>query len=681
MIDTEEVRMEIRKLAPILGKEKASRLEIAYLLSDEDGRKKILEMIDVIKASAFSDNDLKESVLIQPPEKDVASHGDFQLGTILYGKKPLYPLFLNKSDLLTHIGVFGSSGSGKTNFLQWIVMELNRLEIPILIFDFSKRNYRDLLQIPELKNKIKIYTVGREVSPFKFNPLKPPEGVQISQWAKEFSEVFDHAYWLMGGGRYLILKALDELYRKLSPNYPRISDLMNWLASYKFESLSPRERNWLATAERPLKSLYFRETGNIFDVEEGIFPSTFFQKGRITILELDALATDDKTFFIEIILQWLRDWLLVSNVREKLIGTVILEEAHHVLNREKTRRFGIETVMDLVFREVRELGLGMIYADQHPSLLSYPALGNTSTHIYMNLGLDTKQSSDVQDAANMLGLKSDEETDYLRRLPIGHAFVLVRKSAFPNPFLVKFPLVEIEKGRIKDEDVGSLMEEFGLVLPGIKTATKKADVKDLLEGLNSTQLKTIEILGNGKACSTSEIYKLMKMSGSTFNKNAEKLLELELVGAKRGKVYKQRSIFFFLTDNGEEIFRSKFGEKKEEVGIDRMKVFVANALIIKGWLKIKERGNLLEFEKEGKPVIVALENSWDREKIREDLLEMSKKGSCYFIASSEELRNFIAQQSAKYASENERLSFTVHTSDIGGMKQGKWKSIEFESYS
>ncbi|MBI5073476.1 DUF87 domain-containing protein, partial [Candidatus Woesearchaeota archaeon] len=338
--EKDEILEEIRRLIPILGKEKASKLEIAYLLGDDNYRKKIHGIVDAVRASVFSDEELKESVLLEPPSKHISVHGDFEIGTILYGKKEIYPLVLNREDLLTHIGIFGSSGSGKTNIIQFLCLQLSQLNIPIIIFDFSKRNYRDLLTVPELKDKIKIFTVGRNVSPFRFNPLKPPEGVQISQWAKEFAEVFDHAYWLLGGGRHIILKALGELYKKFDPALPKIADVKIWLEQSYNEAISARERNWIATAERPLESLCFRETREIFDCDEGILPSTFFEKPGINVLELDSLSTDDKTFFIEVMLQWIRDWILSSNMREKLVGVIVLEEAHHVLNREKTKKFG-----------------------------------------------------------------------------------------------------------------------------------------------------------------------------------------------------------------------------------------------------------------------------------------------------------------------------------------------------
>lgn len=619
-----DISEDVKRLVPVLGKETALRLERAFLLGDETMRGRILEMMDALRAAVFSDSDLKESVLIEPPSQKTAAVGNIEIGTVLYGKKRLYPLMLDKELLLTHIGIFGSSGYGKTNIVFWLAQKLADLDVPVIIFDFSKRNYRELMQIPQLKEKVDVFTVGREASPFRFNPLRPPEGVTVSQWAKEFAEIFDHAYWLMGGGKHIILKALEQLYKTapgettVVPNqsamagarvgvqrfagaraassagyWPRIKDINEWLTGYGLSQKSSRERNWVSTAERPIASLCFMDTGRIFDADEGTMPSTFFKRGRITVLELDALSTNDRTFFIEITLQWIRDWLVASNFREKLGAVIVLEEAHNVLNREKSRREGTETVMDIIFREIRELGMGVVYVDQHPSLVSYPALGNTSTHIYMNLGLDTQHSSDIRDAGAMLGLDYDEEGDYLRRLPVGHAFMLCRRLEFSRPFLVEFPLVPIKKGAVTDEMVEKAMKgKFGAAEPEIiadgeigssrisrvgstrmaariEAAGTEGDVnidpRDAEDerlnraAMDQAAMKIIQVLGNGDASSTSEIYNAIGMSGSAFKTKAKKLLELGLIGAREARVYKQNAVFYFLTEKGRALFERKFG--------------------------------------------------------------------------------------------------------------------------
>jgi len=643
-------------------------------------------MIDALKAAVFSDKDLKNAVLIEPPAKEMVSLGDIEFGMVLYGKKRLYPLMLERDNLLTHIGVFGSSGYGKTNLIHWLVLNLAKREIPVLIFDFSKRNYRDLLAIPEIKDRIKIYTVGRNTSPFRFNPLKPPEGIQISQWAKEFSEIFDHAYWMLGGGRHIILKALDAIYESFKPGMPRIEDLKDWLEKYSSNQNSPREKNWIATAERPLESLCFRETGEIFDCDEGILPSKFLEKGTITIIELDSLSTNDKTFFIEIMLQWLRDAALVSDSREQLKGVIVLEEAHHVLNREKSKRIGMETVIDLVFREVRELGIGMVYVDQHPSLISYPALGNTSTHIYMNLGLDTKYSSDILDASNMLGLKYEEEGDYLRRLPIGHAFILMRRLTFPYPFLVEFPLVELKKGSVTDEIVKEFMQTKLLEdIKKLREIQPKEDVKENVEikskEIDDTSWKIIEVIGNSIGSSTSEIYNSMSISGNSFKKRAEKLIQLGLIDYNIGKVYRQKAIFYFLTDEGKKMFESKFEKAVENVDLDvnQVKNFLINYFALKRWRFVEENSNQVIFDNGGNKLFANVEVGMDDERIKKNLENLAGKSDLYFVCSSEKIKNYIIQQAAKYSLAH-KINLPIFVASINDLKDSKdFRRIEFQS--
>jgi len=661
---------EINKLVPVLGRENASKINRAFLLGDEKTRERISELIDVMKAAVFNDKSLSGSVLMNPPEESIASSGNIELGNVLYGKKEMYPFRLDKDTLLSHVGIFGSSGYGKTNISYSMIEQLSEQGIPVIVFDFSKRNYKDLLST-HLKDRIDIFTVGRNTAPFKFNPLVPPEGISLSQWMKEFSSIFDHAYWLLGGGRHIILKALDGVYE--TKEKPRMLDLKKWINEYGESSLPARERNWLATAARPLESLCFREVGDIFDCSLGVKPSGFFQKGRITILELDALDTNDKTFFIEIILQWMRDWLLVKDEREILQGVIILEEAHHVLNREKSSKMGSETVVDLIFREIRELGMGIIYIDQHPSLVSYPALGNTSTHIFMNLALDTKHSSDILDASNMLGLDYSEEGDYIRRLPVGDGFVMCRTLEFTKPFLVKFHKADIKKGSVSDRNIREIMKEKLEKYFENEPETKKiVPVEDIIpvEQIDEAGWKTIELLGNSKATFTSQIYNELNISGSAFNKKVKRLMDLGIVAVSRAKTQKNRFHYYFLTDKGATVFAQHFG--KIALESDKNINELVNLFIDMGW-KYQKEESTFTFKDKGRNIKVVLEMAADPEKIYQDVSE-----HMHFICASDRIKNMVTQQAAKHVYKNGGMP-VYFIGLIENFEKKGFERIEFES--
>lgn len=608
---------EIKRLSPIMSKQTAERLSKAYLLGDETTRKRIIEMLDIMKASVLADSELRDSPLLEPP----VLAGDMEIGNVLYGKKKVGALKWDKNSFMTHVGIFGSSGYGKTNLSYLMIKQLSDQGVPVVIFDFSKKNYRDLLQT-ELAGRINVYTVGGNVSPFRFNPLKPPNGVSKTQWAKEFAEIFDHAYWLLGGGRHIIMKALSELYD--ISDKPILDDLKKSIEA--MSSGTSRERNWVSTSMRPLESLCMKETGEIFSLADGIKPSQFLEPGRITILEMDTLSTNDKTFFIEITLQWIRDWLLINGEREQLQGVVILEEAHHILNREKSKKIGSETVMDLVFREMRELGLGIIYLDQHPSMMSYPALGNTSTHIYMNLGLDTRYSSDVQDAINMLGL-DDEYGDYLRQLPTGHALMLMRRSTWTKPFSASFPLDRIIKGKVRDEDVRQAME----IKIGVVTEHEQ-------EKPDAMQMEIIHAIGSGKGVFTSQLYKPLKLSGTAFKEKISSLLRNGIIGVREVRIEKTKANYYYLTDKGEKIFAENFSVKPRTIGIEKKAKEIFDSL---GWI-YEQNGKEFKIEVHGKSMNLVLLQSLDRKEIEKNL-----NGETYYLCATPEIRNMLLQSAAK----------------------------------
>ena len=487
---------------------------------------------------------------------------------------------------------------------------------------------------------------------------------------KEFSSIFDHAYWLLGGGRHLILKGLDSIFR--SKENPRLYDLKEWLSKYGSTNMPARERNWLATAERPLESLCFKELGEVFDTDNGIKPSEFFSPGKITVLELDSLDSSDKSFFIEITLQWIRDWMLASQSREVLKGVVILEEAHHVLNSEKSKKLGSETVIDLIFREIRELGLGMIYIDQHPSLVSYPALGNTSNHIYMNLGLDTQHSSDVQDASSMLGLDYEDQGSHLRKLPVGHGFMLCRNSGFPHPFTVSFAEEKLKKGSVSDKEVAEHMSpRTGRILKThtlqISESPSEQSPEEIMKTIMNGEWEIIKILGSGQATFASQIYRILNVSGTMFKKKVRRLIDTGLVGFKFAKIRKNRLNYYYLTQMGEKVYQKAFAPKDqaEQIGL----ASITKNLSMDGW-KCSVQGDVLAIKKEGRALGLSLKCSTASK-------DLMKTGETFFLCSSDRIKNLVIERAARLSAETGN-AFTIFISTAKDFEQtGDLEEIEF----
>ncbi len=687
-----EFLKEVKKLAPLIGRDKVVDMEVLYLAGDEKTRSLLMDLVDAVKAAMLSIMPEKDMVVFEPPPKEVACNGKLHFGDVVYGGVKLYPFKLDPEVFLHHVGIFGSTGYGKTNLVQHLLVELAKLDIPVVVFDFSKRNYRDLMRLDELRDKLRVYTVGRNVVPFYFNPVKPPENVPFSQWSKEFAEIFDHAYWMMGGGRYIVLRALDELESMAEGREIKLKDIRAWIYANEAEFASARERNWAATAKRALDSLCFREIGEAFNPKTSYNPAELFFQPNITVLELDALSSNDRTFFIEIILQWLRDWLLVNGKKEKLNGIMVVEEAHHILNREKTKKLGTETVTDVIFREIRELGVGIVYTDQHPSLVSYTALGNTSTQVYMNLGLETKQASDVDDAASMLNLASEEEKDFLRRLRIGEGMVFCRKIEFTKPFLVRFPKVSVEKGSVSDEEVRESMKEFVEVgvekdeeseekdndLVGKEKGASRDGVLDervekLKNELNARQLAMLRKLINCDAAKASQLYKDMGISGTTFRKLMDDMLNLGVVDFEGMRVSGQNAHIYFVKDAWRDAVISMFGDVSDEGCDTRPLDDMVEMMKRRGFIAEHVSNHLVMFSKGNRRIFILFDTGKDA---LEEMLKMGKEVNVVVVKDDRCLNAFL--QSLAQLKKKEKVSgilFRVNTVE-GVKKASKFVSVE-----
>ena len=436
------------KLRPVLGP-RLDTLWQEYVLASPSARKMIEDTLRIQLARSLNAAFDQPDILLQPPSAHVAA-GKYPLGVVYYGQKQFHPFGLREDELIQHVGIFGRSGSGKTNVGVMLALNFLKSRKPFLIFDW-KRNYRDLLALPPAKD-IMVFTVGREIAPFQFNPLKPPKGTSPTVWLKKLIDIMAHAYFLGEGCAFLLQQAIDAVYRDFGvydgkpEHYPTMLDVQHWLQEHKTKG---RESAWMESTARAVGVLCFGEMGRVLNSEAGLPMERLLEKS--VILELDALTNSDKTFFIEALLLWIHHHRLAEPDREHFKHAILIEEAHHILLRKKQEASGEEAVTDILLREIRELGEAIVLIDQHPSLISKPGLGNTYCTIAMNL----KHRADIAMVSDCL-LFDAEQSRYLGKLEVGWGVVRLQGRWF-EPFLVKFPLVRLDKGNITDEAISSRM--------------------------------------------------------------------------------------------------------------------------------------------------------------------------------------------------------------------------------
>jgi len=418
------------------------------------------------------------------PDADTAN-GDFLIGMV-HNHNQTYPFAIREQEMIRHLLFVGSTGSGKTNIALLLVKQFLRKNKPFLVVDW-KRNYRDLIALTESSGReILVFTVGREVCPFHFNPLIPPTETSPHVWLAKLIEIISHAYFLGEGVAYILSKAIDSVYRDFgvydgNGSWPSFRNVLSYLENYECKG---RETQWLASALRAVAALCFGEMDRILN--HGNYPiDTILDKN--VILEVDALPDTAKIFLTESLLLWIHHFRMAEGKRETLKHICIIEEAHHILSRKLQIISGTETITDILLREVREFGESVIVIDQDPSLLSIPALGNTYTTICLGL----KERSDISVMASALNL-TGEDREILTKLEIGQAIAKLQ-GRWPEPFLIEVPKVEINKGSVTDQLLKDRMAWFYKELGQAQTEMRPSEeIREIITSNRKTRKQEIE---------------------------------------------------------------------------------------------------------------------------------------------------------------------------------------------
>lgn len=375
--------------------------------------------------------DFHNKILLSLPSEKKAK-GSIDLGVILYDKEK-WPLGLKYSEIIQNTAILGRSGAGKTNLVFNILVQLIDKNIPFVFMDW-KRTVRHLL--PNINKHVNIYTPGRNLVKFPFNPFVVPPGIESKVYVNQIVNVMSQAFTLGDGSRSIMQKAIASIYAQ-GNLCPTVADVIE-----KIEKGPDTGRmgSWKITAMRALESLEFADITSSDQISQEQLAQKMLHEN--TVIELDSLAAESKKFLIPLLCLWLYYVRLNSPVREKLKLVIFIEEAHHVLH--KRPQATNETVLEMLFRQCRELGIGIIVIDQHSHILSAAALGNTFSTIFLN----QKDPADINKAAAVCLLDA-EEKKYFSKLPVGQGIVKLQ-DRWIQPIHVQFPLMNIDKGSVTD---------------------------------------------------------------------------------------------------------------------------------------------------------------------------------------------------------------------------------------
>lgn len=403
------------------------------------------------------------------------NNGEYKLGNIADHGNVIPDAYItfSKKDLNKHLFVCGLTGSGKTTTLKYILKNIVQDNIPFLVLESAKRDYRQLLADESFKD-MKVFTIGdATVSQIRFNPFYVQEGVHPIVHIDYLKAIFNASFSLYGPMPHIIEKCLHRIYLKKGWNlttgkhphflknngeidaikyskpehyyfYPTLTDLKSEVEYYINNEMDYKGelRDNIKTAILArLESLCVGAKGLMFNTYD-FYPLETLLK-QPAVFEMENLADDDdKAFFVGLIL------VLISEFRQKdnpainpgkkskeLQHLLIIEEAHRLLKNINTERSSemmgnpkgkaVEVFCNVI-AEMRSLGQGVAVVEQIPSKISPEVIKNSNMKICHRLVSRDDQSL----VAGSLGI-NDNEALYLNRLKTGHA--LCHKEGMHRP--------------------------------------------------------------------------------------------------------------------------------------------------------------------------------------------------------------------------------------------------------
>jgi hypothetical protein len=410
---------------------------------------------------------------------------------------------LSKNAFTKHALITGFTGSGKSNTCLYLLDQFwRKFQIPFLVIESAKKEYRGLRKVDIFKNQLRIYTLGDEtVSPLRFNPFQLMPGVRVEAHIAKLQTCFEGALPHVGPLPSVIAEGLEVIYQQKGwqltdkgrnteaepRQFPTMQDF--YLAVEKV--LKERgyqgevKSNLEAAIKGRIKPLLMGSKGLMFSRPISQ-PSAEELFGHPVILELNDLNEQDKSLLVMFFLTMLREYRELNPSKE-LTHITLVEEAHNVLENVASKGSEEGGTSDVkakavqsfcnMLAEVRAYGEGLIIADQSPEKLARDAMRNTNVQIAHQL----RDTHDREAIANAM-IMSEEQRDFLGKCETGRAAIFytgLQKATFIDVPVYKDPVPPTYEGKSSienryrgfdenfspqqsDEEVRSYMSQFGV---------------------------------------------------------------------------------------------------------------------------------------------------------------------------------------------------------------------------
>ncbi|MDY2997910.1 MAG: ATP-binding protein [Faecalimonas sp.] len=393
---------------------------------------------------------------------------------------------LNNKSLNMHTFITGSTGSGKSNTVYQILMELRQDRVPFLVIEPAKGEYKDVFGH---LSDVNVFSTNPNVAQLiNINPFKFPHSIHVLEHIDGLVEIFS-VCWPMYDAmpaffKDAILKAYEAVGWDLGSStfegdnleYPDFEILAEQLDKLITNSDYAAEikSNYRGALLTRVKSLAVGLNKYIFTEEQTPYEQLFDEN---CILDISRVKSSETKALLMGLMVYILNEYRVDQKTENNTGlrhVTVLEEAHNLLKNTsggESELIGksVEMITNTI-AEIRTYGEGFIIVDQSPSSVDIAAIKNTNTKIVLR----TPEANDREAVGRSMGL-STAQVNEIAKLPSGVAVVyqnnwispvltLVDKANITEkPFVNKSPVIIKSVKDSRTDMIRAIMEPW---MPG-----------------------------------------------------------------------------------------------------------------------------------------------------------------------------------------------------------------------
>ncbi len=389
--------------------------------------------------------------------------------------------------LKKHGLIVGTTGSGKTNTVFYMLKELWKQKKPFLVIEPAKTEYRSLLYSEEIGKDLQIFTLGdNNVSPFKINPFELMPGVSVQTHIDLLKSVFNASFFMWGPLPQVLERCIHEIYTDkgwdLTSNEnhrgahknanPTLTDLYNKI-DHVVDRLGYSEESTMeirSSLKTRIDSMRIGGKGLMMDTRSSIpFEA---MRNKPTVLELEAIGDDEeKSFIMGLILTMMYEHYASQGLSEVegLEHLTVIEEAHRLLANAtqqnpyvgNTRGKSVETFTNIL-SEIRAYGEGFLIVEQIPAKLAVDVIKNTNLKVMHRIVADDDRR--VMGATMNI---EERETKKVTSMKVGEAAVY--SEGDEGAYHIKAPYSKIEmKKRGKEQEEEAIRKAMASFISNAK---------------------------------------------------------------------------------------------------------------------------------------------------------------------------------------------------------------------